>query len=419
MVTVLGCALHNGAGLKMPVESDDARLGSTAFEAILAPLSVDQFLGLHLGIAPLHLSGAAGRFHHLLDWDRLARLLESHPLEPPRFSIVKAGKTIPGERYLRQNGGGIARIDSGALSLLLDAGATAIINHVDDLVPAIGALADEVADRLAARTAVNLYASWRSESGFAPHWDYHDVIVLQLAGRKQWTIHKPTRPDPLRGDAFEAPPEGAAPECVEILEDGDMLYVPRGWIHAPVPAGEPSLHLTIAITRPTGAGFLAWLAKELAEDPRVRAAIPSASDQAATVEWERGLASIFEAAMAGGAPARYLTHKDAERGARPRFSFADFGRIAASEWNSATELRPASLHRLILKTAPDGSALVTAVGQRWPCSAAVGAALGRLTSTEPLTLGALEAGLSEADAAQMRQLLVMLATFGLLAAGTA
>lgn len=401
----------------MQPQIDEPNKELTAFEAILAPLSLAQFLAGTFGDAPLHLRGVSGRFRHLLDWDGLARLLENHHLEPPRLSIVKAGKTIPGDRYLRRPGGGIVRIDGGALSLLFDAGATAIVNHVDDLLPAIAVLADEIGDCLGARTAVNLYATWRSDHGFDPHWDYHDVIVLQLAGRKQWSIYKPTRPDPLRGDAFEAPLAGATPECVEMLEDGDVLYLPRGWIHAPVPVGEPSLHLTIAITRPTGAGFLAWLAKELDADPQVRAAVPLAGDHASLVEWRDRLAAIVGGAIEGNAVERYLTHKDAERGARPRFSFPDFGRNPPTGWSHATTLRPASLHRFLVETATDGSTQVTAAGRAWPCSAAVAAAVARLTSTSSLTLGALEADLSEGDAAQLRQLLALLATVGLLATG--
>ena len=389
--------------------------GQSGFGAIIAPLSVEQFLADTFGRAPLHVQGKSGRFKDLLDWDGLARLLETQHLAPPRLELVKAGKAIPGERFLRPISSGIDRIDGGALSLLLDSGATAIINHIDNLLPAVGALADEIGDCLSARTAVNLYASWRSEHGFDAHWDYHDFIILQLAGRKQWTIHKPTRPDPLRGDAFEPLPEGAKPHCVETLEDGDALYLPRGWIHAPVPLDGPSMHLTIGIVRPTGAGFLAWLANELQEDPQVRAAIPLAGSGPARAEWERRIADIVDAAIAGGAVERYITIKDAKRGARPRFSFPDFGRAPQSEWQAATTFRSVSLHRLIIEDKGEGKASVTAMGRAWPCSSAVAAALARITSTVPVTLEALEAGLSPSDKAELRQMLELLVKFGLVA----
>src|SRR3954469_22940025 len=116
-------------------ESDAPQERGGALQRLLAPVPVERFLRDTFGTNPLHLTGESGRFRSLLDWDGLARLMEL-PLDPPRLNIIKGGKVIPGERYLRLQGG-ISRIDGGALSLLLDAGATAVINHVDDLLPAV------------------------------------------------------------------------------------------------------------------------------------------------------------------------------------------------------------------------------------------------------------------------------------------
>jgi len=389
--------------------------GREALEEILTPVSVARFVAETYGRHPCHIAGQSGRFSHLLDWAGLADILETHHLAPPQLQIVKGGKTIAPERYLRPISEGINRIDGGALSLLFDSGATAIINHIDNLLPAVGTIADAIGDHLGARTAVNLYASWRSEQGFNAHSDYHDFFILQLAGRKQWTIYKPTRTAPLRGDIFEPVAEDAVPECVEVLEDGDVLYLPRGWVHAPVPLG-PSLHLTIGIVHPTGAGFLAWLAKQLEENPEVRASMPMAGDDISLAAWKRNMADIVQEAIHNGAPERYIRYKDAKRGARPQFDFDHFGRLAASEWGPATTFRAASLNRLTLEPTKCGVTNLIAMGNAWPCSLKVAASLSTITSTRLVTLRALETGLSKADSAQLRQMLHLLTQFGLLSA---
>ena len=386
----------------------------TAFEKILGSMSVERFVDERLGKRPLYCEGEPGRFRNLLNWDALARLLETHPLEPPRLAVMKSGVEIHSDRYLRRPGG-ISRLDGGALALLLDTGAALIINHVDDMSPEIAELADNVGDCLDARTAVNLYASFGSEAGFGPHWDYHDVIVLQLAGRKTWPIYGPTRENPLRGDPFQVPAADVQPEQVATLEDGDLLHLPRGWIHAPQPAGEPSLHLTIAITRPTGAGFLEWLGEAPRDHPAVRAALPRPGDEAGLAGWRARMKDIVGLPINQASIDRFLAQKRADRGARPRFTFPHFARLPAEQWTAGTAFRAASAHCIVLESRDSGLHVI-ALGNAIPCGAEIANALRGLTSTTRRTLEEMQADLSVTDAARLRQILAMLVTMGQLSA---
>jgi ribosomal protein L16 Arg81 hydroxylase len=54
-----------------------------------------------------------------------------------------------------------------------------------------------------------------------------------------------------------------------------MLYLPRGWWHAPRGVNEPSLHLTNALPRPTGLDVFDWLIQQLADSPTVGGDLPS------------------------------------------------------------------------------------------------------------------------------------------------
>jgi hypothetical protein len=63
-----------------------------------------------------------------------------------------------------------------------------------------------------------------------------------------------------------------------MLEDGDMLYIPRGWWHVAFPVGEPSLHLTLATEPPLGTHLLAWLIGKLRLHEAVRAEVPWLND---------------------------------------------------------------------------------------------------------------------------------------------
>ena len=95
--------------------------------------------------------------------------------------------------------------------------------------------------------------------GFAPHYDDIEAFILQLEGRKRWRVYPPpnraeTLPRFSSRDYTEEDMEGTAPVIDTVLEPGDILYMPRGWIHqAHTPSsrggesqggGGHSLHLT-------------------------------------------------------------------------------------------------------------------------------------------------------------------------------
>jgi bifunctional lysine-specific demethylase and histidyl-hydroxylase NO66 len=91
----------------------------------------------------------------------------------------------------------------------------------------------------------------QSQQGFAPHYDDIEAFVLQLEGTKRWRVYKPlsvetTLPRTSSRDFCEA--DLTEPPVLDLLlRPGDVLYMPRGWIHQAVTtSNEHSLHLTIS-----------------------------------------------------------------------------------------------------------------------------------------------------------------------------
>src|SRR5687767_13337523 len=65
--------------------------------------------------ALIHRRGSEGQFAGLFGWRELSRLLEITPLVPPRIALVRGGKAIAEDAYLRRREG-IARLDAGMLT---------------------------------------------------------------------------------------------------------------------------------------------------------------------------------------------------------------------------------------------------------------------------------------------------------------
>jgi bifunctional lysine-specific demethylase and histidyl-hydroxylase NO66 len=97
--------------------------------------------------------------------------------------------------------------------------------------------------------------------GFAPHYDDIDAYIVQLQGRKRWKVYAPLQPQERlprvsSKDYTSADLRHVEPVLDVILEAGDLLYMPRGWIHQactiPRDSGNHdnddmfSLHLTIS-----------------------------------------------------------------------------------------------------------------------------------------------------------------------------
>ncbi|XP_069886768.1 ribosomal oxygenase 1 [Dipodomys merriami] len=96
----------------------------------------------------------------------------------------------------------------------------------------------------------NVYLTPPNSQGFAPHYDDIEAFVLQLEGRKLWRVYRPRVPTEelalISSPNFSQEDLGE-PVLQTVLEPGDLLYFPRGFIHqAECQVGVHSLHLTLS-----------------------------------------------------------------------------------------------------------------------------------------------------------------------------
>ncbi|WP_324277390.1 cupin domain-containing protein [Blastococcus brunescens] len=179
-------------------------------------------------------------------------------------------------------------MSSEAVLRLFADGSTIVLQGLHRLWPPLIEFADQLAADLGHPTQVNAYITPPSSRGFSPHYDVHDVFVLQVAGEKHWTIHEPVLRDPLRTQPWnDRATEVAAaadrePVIDAVLRPGDALYLPRGYLHSAKALGEISAHLTIgvhSVTRWAAAESALDLVRTLAaDDPQLRGSLPLGLD---------------------------------------------------------------------------------------------------------------------------------------------
>ncbi|HEY0004090.1 MAG TPA: cupin domain-containing protein [Pyrinomonadaceae bacterium] len=323
-------------------------LGFNQLEKLLQPCPAEEFLASSWGQSFRHVRGSAGRFAPLLPWERLNTILEQHRLDFPRLRLVRDGKPLPASSYIRHVSNRrrketIPRLLPEGFTKQLWQGATLVLDAVDELYQPLKELAQGLELFFREHVQINSYAGWHTSRGFDLHWDDHDVFILQVAGRKRWMIYGMTRPFPLAEEKEAA----RKPEHQAIwdgtLEDGDLLYIPRGWWHVAVPLNEPTLHLTVGIHNRTGMDLLRWLTERMPASQAFRQDLPrfaSERERAAHLkrlreellnEWTDELLEL------------YLDDCDAK--AEPRTSFN-------LPWSAMTEALPPTGDALLSLNAP-------------------------------------------------------------------
>lgn len=245
-------------------------------EHLLSPLAVDEFLKNFWGQAFKHVPGHPDKFAHLLPWHRLNEALEQHRLDFPRLRLTRDGQRLPPGSYISHGNSRqkrVPRLRYEKLTQELDRGATLVLDAVDELYESTRVLAEALELFFHERVQINAYASWKTSRGFDLHWDDHDVFILQVTGRKHWMVHGMTRAYPLAGDPKEPKPT-EPPLWDQILETGDLLYIPRGFWHVAYPLNEPTLHLTVGVHNRAGIDLLHWLTNRMRSRDLFRMDLP-------------------------------------------------------------------------------------------------------------------------------------------------
>jgi len=261
--------------------------GVALARCIAGPSAV--FAEQHWGKAPL-LSRAAelgGDFTDLLSAAAVDELVSRRGLRTPFLRMAKEGTVLPAARFTRGGGAGATIGDQAAddkvLAALAD-GATLVLQALHRTWPPLVEFGSALAGDLGHPVQINAYVTPPQNQGFAPHYDVHDVFVLQVAGRKQWRIHEPVVRAPLDDDAWEnhraavAARADEAPLIDTVLEPGDALYLPRGTIHSAVALGETSIHLTVGVHPVSRYQLVRHLLELAQDDPELRTSLPMGVD---------------------------------------------------------------------------------------------------------------------------------------------
>jgi hypothetical protein len=174
------------------------------------------------------------------------------------------------------------------------------------------------------------------------------------------------------------------PVWEELVEPGDMLYVPRGEAHDAVCEVKPSVHLTIGILAPNGIDLLKWMAQRAEKNAVFRMDVTRVGGQEALNNHGRLLKRHLHDLVDELSFDAFLDDADQQRSPRERLNLGFEGVLRPDTW-----LAPTPRRRIALAADTGGAAEVTVGGKTIRLSVNAGRTLHVLLENDGLSFSAL------------------------------
>jgi ribosomal protein L16 Arg81 hydroxylase len=139
-----------------------------------------------------------------------------------------------------------ARVDGAEVLRRVAAGTTVALEELQWHSPTVRDFTTAVTAETGYHTYTTAFLTPAHSFGAPPHYDRTSVFVRQVHGSKRWRIGAPLEKWPRDGRCL-GPDEPFDLVLDVVLEEGDCLYLPRGYVHAPETGDEVSLHITIGV----------------------------------------------------------------------------------------------------------------------------------------------------------------------------
>jgi hypothetical protein len=140
-------------------------------------------------------------------------------------------------------------IDRAKLNRYFQRGATVMLDDAQAAIPALDRLCTDLSVQSGVPAAGTIFASPPHAEGFALHQDAEDVIIVQLAGTKSWTVFPPLM---RRESSMLRRSECGEPIIDTKLQVGDIVLLPKGSPHKTASTSAVgSVHLTVGLYKIT------------------------------------------------------------------------------------------------------------------------------------------------------------------------
>lgn len=224
---------------------------------LLEPYSIEDFKARHYERAPLHISrNQANRYERYFTLEEYERVLYGSIVRPKDLGMVKDGVAARIEAYAEQSkterndrkAPAYELIDPDRVSTLFSSGCSLVLDGVGKMSPMLANLCRGLEAFFGHRVNANVYLTPPGNQGFGMHYDTHDTLIIQIEGSKHWRVYNAPNELPLEDRFFDKKVHAVGEVQLDIvMQPGDVLYIPRGYLHEGNANDELSLHVTLGL----------------------------------------------------------------------------------------------------------------------------------------------------------------------------
>ncbi len=279
---------------------------SKTFSRIISPFDTGEFFDKYWEKKHLFISRDSPDYYNdELTAADIDGYFQNQHITPGFLNVMKDGESCPPEKWTYtavkvRDGFSQRLVDVRKLLDLFNKGATIILNSGETAMPSLIGLRQSLESELKCRVQANIYITPPQKQGFPPHFDAHNVLILQIHGTKRWSLYdspvsRPVKVVSVKPDDYQ---DREPTQSVE-MKPGDLLYIPRGMVHYARSQENSSIHVTLGPMLRHWSSLVRLLINEADKDENFRKLLPhglSSEKEKAdfVVEFTRNLHGLIE-----------------------------------------------------------------------------------------------------------------------------
>lgn len=234
-------------------------------DQLIEPVSKEDFFSKNWMKEPLYISGG-NTFEEVIDVTQINNFLVTQVLTYPFIRLVGNGAELPLTEYIISANNTFNVLNKERVFQLFEQGNSIVIQGAQYQFENLKRLTRSLSKELKGDINANIYITPQKSQGFHPHFDTHEVIVLQIFGSKTWRLYDKDCSFPLKNWKLTLNKQqeyvNSLPAHEFKVEAGDILYFPAGVVHDAFCDDDLSIHITLGIKSPTKLDYLEKILKE-------------------------------------------------------------------------------------------------------------------------------------------------------------